>query len=160
MAIRAEGRRGILSMDFLLPVFASKVLCPVGSSFSRGLRPREDVHRETDVRMIGRNRGPVSAGNAKEGRRPSGVYLAARVRTLRKNCGTFRGRRIRACPKIVRSCRRRDNGQERMKRLSATDFIGFAMIFDGFRVWNQPYKKTRCKYPLERKGSAKAASRV
>lgn len=121
-------------MDFLFPVFAFKVLCPVGSSFSRGLRQREDAHRETDVRMIGRNRGPVSAGNAKEGRQPSGVYLAARVRTLRKNCGTFRGRRIRTCPKIGVPAADGTTDRDRMKRLSATDFIGLEMIFDGFRV--------------------------
>ena len=108
-------------MDFLFPVFASKVLCPVGSSFRRGLRQREDAHRETD-------------GNAKEGRRPSGVYLAARVRTLRKNCGTFRGRRIRTCPKIGVPVADGTTDRDRMKRLSATDFIGLEMIFDGFRV--------------------------
>lgn len=147
-------------MDFLFPVFASKVLCPVGSLFRRGLRQREDVHRGNG-RADDRAKPRSGIGRQRERGKAAERCIPCRTGTdFAKNCGTFRGRRIRACPKIVRSCRRRDNGQERMKRLSATDFIGFAMIFDGFRVWNQSYKKTRCKYPLERKGSAKDASRV
>ncbi len=160
MAVRVERRRGNPSDGFFISGFCVQGVVPcriVVQSWSATAGGCTSGNGRADDRAkprsgIGRQR---ERGKAAERCIPcrTGTDSAKKLRNV--------SRPADSCMSEDRgSCRRRDNGQERMKRLSATDFIGFAMIFDGFCVWNQPYKKTRCKYPLGRKGSEQAASRV